>query len=111
MICGEMVRPIFAKIASAVFDVQNTTAKRKNTWGNHKCFRSTTITTTVAAALASATVTAAAEAFVVTTNDSAALLLLLLLLLLQLVLLLLLLQKHLWLPQGLFLSARVFSYR
>ena len=59
MICGEMVRPIFAKIASAVFDVQNTTAKRKNTWGNHKCFRSTTNAATIA------TATNAAETFVV----------------------------------------------
>ena len=68
MYIGEIVRPIFAKIASAkqflwFLMFKNTPAKRKNTWGNYKYFRSTAITTTVAA---SATVTAPAEIFVVT---------------------------------------------
>ncbi len=66
---GEMVKAIFAKIASAkqflwFFIFKNTPARRKKTWGNPKCFRSTT--TTVAAAEATATATAAAETFVVT---------------------------------------------
>ena len=69
-----MVRPIFANIASAkqfmwFLLFKNTPAKRKNTWGNHNRFRSTTITTTVAAAASSAAVTAAAETFLVTPRD------------------------------------------
>ena len=71
MYIGEIVRPIFAKIASAkqflwFLMLKNTPAKRKNIWGNHKCFCSTFITITVAVAVASATVTAAAKNFLVT---------------------------------------------
>ena len=71
MYIGEIVRPIFAKIASAkqfllFLMLKNTPAKRKNIRGNHKCFRSTFITITVVVAAASATVTAAAETFAIT---------------------------------------------